>query len=109
MDLAFSPEDLAFRDEVRTFIRTKLPADIRDKVKAGDHLVKDDYYRWHRILFERGWSAPNWPKEHGGPGWSAVQRHIFYEEFAYGWAPRLLCLTRFIWLLDRWTSGRDGR
>jgi alkylation response protein AidB-like acyl-CoA dehydrogenase len=90
MDLAFSPEDLAFRDEVRTFIKTKLPADIREKVKAGDHLGKDDYYRWHRILFERGWSAPNWPKEYGGPGWSAVQRHIFYEEHAYGWAPRML-------------------
>jgi alkylation response protein AidB-like acyl-CoA dehydrogenase len=90
MDLAFSPEDLAFRDEVRTFISTKLPDDIRRKVQAGDHLEKDDYYRWHRIRFDRGWAAPNWPKDHGGPGWNAVQRHIFYEEHAYGFAPRML-------------------
>jgi alkylation response protein AidB-like acyl-CoA dehydrogenase len=90
MDLAFSPEDLAFRDEVRAFIQTRMPDDIRRKVQAGDHLEKDDYYRWHRILFERGWSAPNWPKEYGGPGWNAVQRHIFYEEHAFGWAPRML-------------------
>ncbi|GAC1582694.1 MAG: acyl-CoA dehydrogenase family protein [Candidatus Elarobacter sp.] len=90
MDLAFSPEERAFRDEVREFIATRLPDDVRRKVQAGDHLEKDDFERWHRILFERGWIAPNWPKEYGGTGWTPVQRHIFYEEIAYGWAPRLL-------------------
>ncbi len=90
MDLAFSPEERAFRDEVRAFIATHLPQDIRRKVQAGDPLEKDDYARWQRILFEKGWVAPNWPKEYGGPGWSAVQKHIWREEIAYGWAPRLL-------------------
>jgi alkylation response protein AidB-like acyl-CoA dehydrogenase len=90
MDLAFSPEERAFRDEVREFIATHLPDDIRRTVQAGDHLEKDHYARWHRILHERGWVAPNWPKEYGGTDWTPVQRHIFYEEIAYGWAPRLL-------------------
>jgi alkylation response protein AidB-like acyl-CoA dehydrogenase len=90
MDLAFSPEERAFREEVREFIATHLPDDVRRKVQAGDPIVKDDYYRWHRILHERGWVAPNWPVEYGGTDWTPVQRHIFYEEIAYGWAPRLL-------------------
>ncbi|BDE07870.1 acyl-CoA dehydrogenase [Vulcanimicrobium alpinum] len=90
MNLAFSPEELAFRDEVRAFIAQRLPDDIRRKVQAGDPLVKDDYARWHRILFERGWAAPNWPQRYGGTGWNAVQRHIFSEEIAHGWALRML-------------------
>jgi alkylation response protein AidB-like acyl-CoA dehydrogenase len=90
MDLAFSPEERAFRDEVRTFIARELPAEIRRKVQAGDPLDKGDHYRWHHILYTRGWAAPNWPKEYGGPGWTAVQKHIFDEEIAYGWALRML-------------------
>lgn len=88
MDLAFSPQERAFRTEVREFIATHLPDEIRRKVRAGESLEKDDYVRWHRILFERGWVAPNWPKRYGGPGWDAVRRYIFNEEIAYGWAPR---------------------
>jgi len=90
MDLAFSTQERAFRDEVREFIATHLPDDIRRKVQAGDPLEKNDYARWHQILHERGWVAPGWPVEFGGTDWTPVQRHIFYEEFAYGWAPRLL-------------------
>ncbi len=90
MDLSFSPEERAFREEVRTFVREKLPDDIRRKVQNGDALVKDDQYRWHRALFERGWAAVGWPAALGGPQFTPVQRHIFYEELAYGWAPRLL-------------------
>jgi len=90
MDLAFSPEERAFRDEVRTFIREHLPDDIRRKVQNGDALVKDDYARWHRVLHEKGWVARNWPVEYGGTGWGPIQRHIFEEEISYGWAPRLL-------------------
>src|SRR5260370_22346176 len=92
MDLAFSPEDLAFRDEVRAFIQTRLPDDIRRKVQAGDHLDKDDYYRWHRILFERGWSAPNWPKEYGGPRRNPRQRPHLQQDPPHRWAPRTLPL-----------------
>ena len=90
MDLAFSPEERAFREEVREFIATRLPDDVRRKVQAGDPLVKDDYARWHRILHEQGWVAPNWPKQYGGTGWTPVQKHIWEEEVSNGWAPRLL-------------------
>jgi alkylation response protein AidB-like acyl-CoA dehydrogenase len=90
MDLKFSPSDDAFRAEVRAFVADNLPAGIREKVQLGYEIEKHDYATWHRILFERGWAAPNWPVSQGGTGWSATQRHIFEEELAYAWAPRLL-------------------
>ena len=80
MDLTYSPEDIAFRDEVRHFIGEHLPDDIRRKVQNAQRLERDDYLRWQRILHGRGWGAPSWLREHGGPGWNAVQRHIFDEE-----------------------------
>jgi len=89
MDLAYTPEEHAFRATVREFIAKNLPADVRRKVQNGDELVKDDIARWHTELAKVGWVAPGWPKQYGGPGWTTVQRHIFYEELAYGWAPRL--------------------
>jgi alkylation response protein AidB-like acyl-CoA dehydrogenase len=90
VDLGFTAAELAFRDEVRAFIAQALPDDIRTKVRTGATLAKDDHVRWQRILFERGWSAPGWPVAYGGTGWSAVQRHIFEEELAYGWTPRII-------------------
>jgi alkylation response protein AidB-like acyl-CoA dehydrogenase len=90
MNLTFGPEERAFRSDVREFIATHLPSHIRSKVQAGASLEKDDYHRWHRILFERGWAAPSWPKVYGGTGWDPIRRHIFSEEIAYGWAPRML-------------------
>lgn len=90
MDLNFTPEELAFREEVRTFLKTKVPDDVRAKIKGGKRLVKDDYFRWHKALSEQGWLGSNWPVEHGGPGWDPVRKHIFEEEcYAYG-APRIL-------------------
>ncbi|GAC1421590.1 MAG: acyl-CoA dehydrogenase family protein [Candidatus Velthaea sp.] len=89
MDLAFTPQERAFRVEVREFIAKSLPPDVRRKVQNGDELDKNDLASWHTELHRAGWVAPGWPKAHGGPDWNAVQRHIFYEELAYGWAPRL--------------------
>lgn len=80
MDLSFSQEELAFRDEVRSFIRDNLPADIRAKAGRVPYFEKADVVTWHRILDAKGWVASHWPKEYGGPGWSAVQRYIFMEE-----------------------------
>ena len=80
MDLNFTAEEQAFRREVREFIDANLPASIRDKVRNGVRLDRDDLLAWHKILYKKGWIASEWPKEYGGTGWNAVQRHIFDEE-----------------------------
>jgi len=89
MDLNFTPEEIAFRNEVRAFLEQKLPGDVKRKVLEHRRLDKEDIARWHRILYEKGWVAPHWPVEYGGTGWNAVQRHIFEEESALAGAPRL--------------------
>ena len=90
MKLAFSAADEAFRLEVRAFVKNHLPADIKRKVELGLRLEHDDYVTWFRILEERGWITPGWPVEHGGPGWSHVQRYLFDEETLLGGAPRII-------------------
>ncbi len=81
MNLDFTPEELAFQDEVRSFIRDNFPAYLREK-QSRDEMQRDDYLAWHKILFKRGWAAPSWPVEYGGTGWSPTQRYIFAEENA---------------------------
>ncbi|SFD95709.1 acyl-CoA dehydrogenase family protein [Massilia yuzhufengensis] len=90
MDLHYSDEDLAFRDQVRAFLDSHLPKDLQAKVLKHLRLSKDDFVRWHRILAERGWVAPGWPAEFGGPGWTPLQRHIFEEECARAGTPRIM-------------------
>jgi alkylation response protein AidB-like acyl-CoA dehydrogenase len=90
MDLNYSAQDLAFRDEVRDFVRARLPHEISRKVLEHKRLDRDDYLRWQKILHAQGWMAPNWPVEHGGAGWNAVQQHIFDEECAEAGAPRII-------------------
>lgn len=90
MDLEFTAEERAFRDEVRDFIRSNLPPALAEKTRQRIHLDKADFVAWHRILHARGWGAPNWPKQYGGPGWSPVQRYIFDEESAAADAPPLV-------------------
>ncbi len=80
MDLNYSAEETAFRDEVRAWIEASLPDDIREKVVTYQDLSKDDYTRWHKILADKGWVAPEWPQEWGGTDWTIVQRYIFEEE-----------------------------
>jgi alkylation response protein AidB-like acyl-CoA dehydrogenase len=88
MDLSFTPAEESFRAEVRAFIGDHLPAEIQDKVENGTHLTREDYDRWQRKLFERGWGAPSWPVEHGGPGWTQVEQYIFELECTLAGAPR---------------------
>jgi alkylation response protein AidB-like acyl-CoA dehydrogenase len=88
MDLNFSPEEIAFRQEVREFVAKSLPPDIRHKVLNGLILERDDYVRWQRILHAKGWGAASWPRDFGGPGWTSVQQYIFEEECAAAGAPR---------------------
>jgi alkylation response protein AidB-like acyl-CoA dehydrogenase len=90
MDLTYTDEERTFRDEVRAFLADHLPEDLSAKVRGGQELSKDDHERWHAILNEQGWLAPNWPREHGGCEWDAVRRHIFEEECALAYAPRVV-------------------
>jgi len=88
MDLSFTAEEQAFRDEVRAFLDTALTPELAAKGAGGLELTKTDMEQWHALLNAKGWLAVTWPEEHGGTGWSAVQRHIFEEECAVANAPR---------------------
>jgi alkylation response protein AidB-like acyl-CoA dehydrogenase len=90
MDLNYSAEDQAFRDTVRAFLAANLPKDLQHKVLNHKRLNKDDFVRWHKIVAKQGWAAPAWPAEYGGPGWSAIQRHIWEEECARAGTPVIL-------------------
>ena len=90
MDLVLSPEEEAFRDEVRTFIEENYPAEIRTKMENGIKLAREDFVRWQKILYEKGWIAPNWPEKYGGTGWTPMQRHIFDEELGRAQTPMLV-------------------
>src|ERR1700733_10340888 len=90
MDLRLTEDEIAFRAEVRAFVRDNLPASIREKTVAGRRLSKDDYERWTRILAAKGWGAPHWPQEWGGAGWSPIQLSIFLDETQRGNAPELV-------------------
>ncbi len=90
MDLAFTPEEQQFREEVRAWVRANLPAEISHKVFQALQLSRDDLQNWARILGKQGWLAWGWPKAFGGPGWNAVQRHLFEEECALAGAPRVV-------------------
>jgi alkylation response protein AidB-like acyl-CoA dehydrogenase len=89
MDLSFTPEEQAFRAMVRAWVDENLPHDIRDKVRGGLRLQRDDMQRWARILAGKGWLCWTWPRRFGGPGWTAVQRHLFEEECSCADAPRV--------------------
>ena len=79
MELNLSKQDTAFRDEVRAFIAENYPAEMRVPNPETD-LSKEQSLLWHRILHRKGWIAPLWPREHGGPGWTLTQRFIWEQE-----------------------------
>jgi alkylation response protein AidB-like acyl-CoA dehydrogenase len=90
MNLDFTPEEEAFRSEVVGFLKEKLPKRLSDKVREGKRLTRADMAEWHAILNQRGWLANHWPKEYGGPGWTAVQKFIFENECSLAFAPRIV-------------------
>ncbi|QFT76253.1 acyl-CoA dehydrogenase family protein [Erythrobacter sp. THAF29] len=94
MDMTFSPEDLAFREEVREFLAENLPDRLREGARRtpGVFVEPDIGMEWHRILNERGWVAPHWPKEDGGTGWTPTQKFIFEKECALAGAPAISIL-----------------
>ncbi len=90
MDLAFTAEEEAFRKEIRSWVRAHLPKELSHKVHNALRLTRDDMQGWAKILGKKGWLGHAWPKEFGGPGWNAVQKHLFEEECALAGAPRVV-------------------
>jgi pimeloyl-CoA dehydrogenase large subunit len=87
MDLRFTPEENAFRDEVRVFMKDKLPPAIRSKMIEGRRLAKEDLVAWQRILNAKGWAVPHWPPQWGGTDWSPVKTYLFRDELQQAPAP----------------------
>ncbi|HEV7232777.1 MAG TPA: acyl-CoA dehydrogenase family protein [Sphingorhabdus sp.] len=83
MQMEFTTEELAFQQEARTFIAENYPEKLRAVQDEGHDLSKEDFLSWHRILAKKGWIAPAWPVEYGGPGWTPTQRFIWSEELAH--------------------------
>ncbi len=89
MDLSFTPEETAFRDEVRRFVDGEMPPHLRAKAAVDDNFEMHEVMEWHRILYRKGWAAPHWPKEVGGGGWDSARRFILAEELELAGAPGL--------------------
>ncbi|MBD3761646.1 acyl-CoA dehydrogenase family protein [Rhizorhabdus sp.] len=87
MRLGYDDADLAFREEVRAFLRTNLPADLATAESRSGHLRRAQTDSWQKVLAAKGWAVPNWPEECGGTGWSPLQRHIYEVEYGRANAP----------------------
>jgi alkylation response protein AidB-like acyl-CoA dehydrogenase len=90
MNLDYTPAEDAFRVDIRAWLEANLPSELAAKVINHKRLSRDDISSWHKRLGARGWSAPAWPIEYGGPGWSTTQRHVWEEECARAGAPPVL-------------------
>jgi alkylation response protein AidB-like acyl-CoA dehydrogenase len=89
MDMSFTPAQLAFREEARAWIATAMTPRIRAKAEVDGHFEHEETMEWHRILYRKGWVAPHWPVEHGGPGLDLPSRFILADELERAGAPRL--------------------
>jgi alkylation response protein AidB-like acyl-CoA dehydrogenase len=90
MKISLSPDEAAFRDELRQFYRTEISEDIRERVKYGRELSRDDIVTAHKILNDHGLAVPNWPVEWGGKDWTSMQRHIWQDEMQLASVPEPL-------------------
>src|SRR5690554_4683867 len=91
LELELSAEDTAFRDEVRQFLDEKFTFQLRQETQRQTGVFADGNLAstWHRILYERGWAAPNWPEEYGGAGFTTTRQYIFNDECARAGTPNL--------------------
>lgn len=95
MDLSFSPQEQAFREDVQNFLATALPDHLKHGMAASPSVfVEPDIgQEWQAILNKKGWLAYQWPEDVGGTGWTPVQRYIFEKECALAGAPSLTALS----------------
>ena len=80
MDLSFTPEENAFRAEMRRFFTHEIPKPIRERQARGEHVSKDDLVTTQRIMNAHGLAVPNWPRDWGGRDWTPVQHYIWLDE-----------------------------
>lgn len=90
MQLALTPDEAAFRDELRTFYRTEIPAEIRERTRAGTEANREDIVTTHKILNDHGLAVPNWPVEWGGKDWTPTQQQIWLDEMQLASVPEPL-------------------
>jgi alkylation response protein AidB-like acyl-CoA dehydrogenase len=90
MQLALTPDEATFRDELRSFYTTKIPADIRERTRRGQPPNRDDIVTSHKILNDHGLAVPNWPVEWGGKDWTATQQQIWLDEMQLASVPEPL-------------------
>lgn len=111
MDIRLSPEDEAFRDEVRAFLAAHLPAAVRAGAAASPTVFVEPEIGqvWNAVLHEKGWLGYQWPVEHGGTGWTPVQRYLFEKECALAGAPNLTVLGLKLVAPVIWTFGTDAQ
>ena len=111
MDIALSPEDQAFREEVRSFLRSHLPQAVKEGAAATPSVfVEPDVGQtWNAVLHKKGWLGYQWPKEHGGTGWTPFQRYIFEKECAAAGAPNLTVLGLKLMAPVLWTFGTEAQ
>lgn len=87
MNAEFTAEEIVFQKDVREFMQNEFPAAMKQKIDANIRLSKAETVRWQKILYQKGWAAPNWPVEHGGTGWTATEKYIFATEMGLVGAP----------------------
>ena len=94
MDVNMTAADAAFRGEVRAFFDDKLTDDMREATSLASGVFTEFEIgrRWHKALYEQGWIAPSWPEEHGGTGWTPMQRYIYDSEAGAAGTPRLFSM-----------------
>jgi len=91
MDLEFTPAELAFRDEVRSWIAENYTDDLKKRMALSKNGSLDEMNQkaWHKKLADKGWLCTNWPVEYGGTGWTQAQKYIYEMEMALAGAPRM--------------------
>ena len=107
MDLNFSKEDLAFRDEVRAFLDNEYPKHIKEKMHNGDELTREEIVEWHKCVAKKGWMGHSWPVEHGGTGWDATKVYLYLRELALEGCPTFVPFGLQMVAPVIWTFGND--
>ena len=109
MDINFTKEDIAFRDEVREWLANDYPKHVKEKTDNGIALTRQDMVDYHKALSKKGWMGYNWPEEHGGTGWSSTQLYIFNKEFGLAGCPPLLAFGVSMVAPVIWTFGNEDQ